>query len=103
MIKMTDNNRKPDLMVLVEYTDDEGEVTGWDLWSDGCLVQDFHVDAGDTYEDAYNHASEMGFERLPDPVVDDWNDPIWRAYADSANTDAGYMQTVDVFGKDEED
>lgn len=92
-----------ELMVLVEYTDDEGEVTGWDLWSDGYLVLDFHVENGDTYEDAYNHASEMGFERLPEPIVDDWNDPIWRAYADSANTDAGYMQTVDVFGKDEED
>ena len=94
--------RVEEYMVLVEYQDRDEVVTGWDIWRDGQPIADFHVEDGDTYEDAYNYAGELGYYHCPEPD-EDWNDPIWRAYAEQADTDAGHMQTVDVFGRDEED
>ena len=91
-----------ELMVLVEYRDSDDVATGWDLWQYGCPVADFHVENGDTYEDAYNHASGMGFERLPEPVVEDWNDPVWQAYGESFDTDAGTAYVLDVFDTEED-
>lgn len=86
-----------ELMMLVEYQDRDEVVTGWDIWQYGQLIADFHVENGDTYEDAYNFASGMGFERLPEPVVEDWNNPIWQAYGEQIDTDAGTGYVLDVF------
>lgn len=89
--------RVEEYMVLVEYQDRGEIVTGWDIWRDGRPIADFHVEDGDTYEDAYNYASEMGFERLPEPVVEDWNNPVWQAYSAPFDTDAGIGYVLDVF------
>lgn len=89
-----------ELMVLVEYRDDDDATTGWDLWQYGRLIADFHVHNGDTYKDAFHHAVDMGFERLAEPAVEDWNDPIWQAYAAPFDTDAGYAFVLDVFEED---
>ena len=86
-----------ELMVLVEYRDSDDVTKGWDLWRYGRLIADFHVEDGDTYEDAYNHAAGIGFERLPEPVVEDWNNPVWQAYAAPFDTDAGTGYVLDVF------
>ena len=86
-----------ELMVLVEYCDSDDVVTGWDLWQYGHPIADFHVEDGDTYEDVYKYASGMGFERLPEPIVEDWNNPVWQAYSAPFDTDAGTAFVLDVF------
>ena len=45
-----------ELMVLVEYRDDDDFATGWDLWQYGRPIADFHAEDGDVYADAYEYA-----------------------------------------------
>lgn len=94
-----------ELMVLVEYRDSDDFATGWDIWQYGRPIADFHADNGDVYVDAYEYAcycaSRIAFERLPEPVVEDWNNPVWQAYEAPFDTDAGTAYVLDVFGTED--
>lgn len=107
------DENKIEMAVLVQYVpydedgypmeDDNGDyiVSGWDIWQDGCLLCDFHAGAGDTLEDARAYVASLGgYELRPEPR-EDWEDPVWVAYQDEQNTDAGLMTVVGVYVKED--